>query len=456
MIDGEWLDSIARIYVLDSGVIAGAGFLLDDEVLVTCAHVVAVARGQPKDRIEPVRKSVWVDVPRQVPGTPFKAKLMAWRPRGQDLALLRLPKPRGFRHSPSALRPIELPENIPQSLSGYPFEALGFPNGDPYGVVARGELGLTLLGDLIEMKSRKDEKESPFITYGFSGGPVRHASEGTLLGMVVERDPNEANLVARMLSLSAVMDALEETSARKPRKLKRLKVDDLARLPKKIVWIEGSDRKTPNWRIIDTFEMVLVTDPQTGYSFYLDVYPVTVYRYRRFKGPAARFPPGNRPKTCVTIREMEGFAQWAGKALPTWEEWRLASRFSQTRNEATGCDTPVDLTWVRANANFNGRCLTSVTRFPPHTTNGLRDLFGNAAEVVRNGPEYLRCGGAYQDPLERVRTEITEHGVPRYPYTYTDTPYHYIGFRCACSPRQLEDFVATGGHVYYAAHEGDA
>ncbi len=73
-------------------------------------------------------------------------------------------------------------------------------------------------------------------------------------------------------------------------------------------------------------------------AFYIDKYEVTNAQYKKFVDATGRTPPedwkngtypggkANHPVVFVTWHDAEAYAKWAGKRLPTEEEWEKAAR----------------------------------------------------------------------------------------------------------------------------------
>ncbi|MEV7930494.1 trypsin-like peptidase domain-containing protein [Kitasatospora sp. NPDC088779] len=155
----------------------GAGFLVADDLAVTCAHVVSAALGMPRDVAPAAGATVRVDLPLSGGSTTIEATVENWfPPQGSgagDVAVLRL----------GAALPGAAPVRLidAQEVWGHPARAFGFPVGRPGGVWHRGELrGRQADGwvqtDLVGEGYR--------VSGGFSGSPVWDDDLVGVVGMI--------------------------------------------------------------------------------------------------------------------------------------------------------------------------------------------------------------------------------------------------------------------------------
>jgi formylglycine-generating enzyme required for sulfatase activity len=155
-------------------------------------------------------------------------------------------------------------------------------------------------------------------------------------------------------------------------------------------------------------------------SFFMDKYPVTNDQYRAFlesigyrPADATNFlkdwdwsdaahprPPtgfGDHPVVWVDLEDARAYARWAGKRLPTEDEWQYAAGGSKTSRYPWGN------TWQDGLANDHGSSTSPISAFVKGTNSfGLSDMSGNVwqwTESERNdGNRYalLRGGSFYQ------------------------------------------------------------
>ena len=111
-------------------------------------------------------------------------------------------------------------------------------------------------------------------------------------------------------------------------------------------------------------------------------------------------PPADKldhPVVYVDLDNARAYARWAGKRLPTEQEWQYAAQGSEVRQYPWGND----MTPGRCNDGKRGGT-TSVTAFPDgRTPSGIWDLCGNTwewTESERNDGRTRFCiikGGSY-------------------------------------------------------------
>lgn len=176
--------------------------------------------------------------------------------------------------------------------------------------------------------------------------------------------------------------------------------------------------------------------------FYVDKYPVTCEEYQRFVNETGRvwYNPWKDkenweklPATNVTLEDALAYAKWAGKHLPTLEEWQQAALAGSPDKErkypwgdeflAGRCNTlerGLGRPWSVMESEANNGC----------NAVGVYDVVGNVAEWViverHNTSRAMVCGGSYQDPGERC---TVQQGWSFNPEERSPA----VGFRCAAS-----------------------
>ncbi len=200
--------SIVRLRATGAGV-AGAGFLVNDRHLLTCAHVVAYAADVPAGASEQPEVTLQLDFPLLAPDQMLEARVCHWQP-GIDVAGLALG---GW--APPGAAPVRLV--TADDLWGHSFRAFGFPAGYEQGVWASGVLrGRQADGAPSEWRLLKgkgwlqieDAKETGYlIAPGFSGGPVWDDVLEGVVGMIVAADTSEGVRAAFLIPAGVLANA---------------------------------------------------------------------------------------------------------------------------------------------------------------------------------------------------------------------------------------------------------
>jgi hypothetical protein len=188
--------SIVRIRAPDGGTV-GAGFLVAEGQVLTCAHVVAAALGLPEDTPETPQAVVYLDFPLVAPGRILTARVTHWQP-GSDVAGLELDG-----DPPAAARPVRLV--TAKDLWAHAFRAFGFPTGCDDGVWASGLLRGRQAAGWVQIE---DVKEPGYwVQPGFSGTAVWDEQLNGVVGMAVAADTDRGIKAAFMIPANLLIEA---------------------------------------------------------------------------------------------------------------------------------------------------------------------------------------------------------------------------------------------------------
>ncbi|MFY1677775.1 SUMF1/EgtB/PvdO family nonheme iron enzyme [Streptomyces sp. WMMC905] len=178
-------------------------------------------------------------------------------------------------------------------------------------------------------------------------------------------------------------------------------------------------------------------------AFHIDTFPTTNADYARFCAATRHRMPEHwetgrcprdlydHPVVHVTWKDAHAYATWAGKSLPTAEQWEKAARGTTGRMFPWGDQK----TAAKCNVRETGvESTTSVSRYHSGVSPyGVYDMVGNVwewlATPTRTGRYELR-GSAFTSPLFR--------GIPAVPNDASDMmDDDDTGFRCAATPEQM-------------------
>jgi formylglycine-generating enzyme required for sulfatase activity len=152
-------------------------------------------------------------------------------------------------------------------------------------------------------------------------------------------------------------------------------------------------------------------------EFWIDRTPVTNAEYARFVAATGHEPPqhwkgktpprkiADHPVVHVSWHDAVAYAEWAGKRLPTEQEWEKAARGTDGRKYPWGDHAP---TSELCNFGGNERGTTPVGKYSPQGDSpcGCADMAGNVWEWTASdsgtGRKVLR-GGAWLDRWHVVR-----------------------------------------------------
>ncbi|MHC4605570.1 MAG: formylglycine-generating enzyme family protein [Planctomycetota bacterium] len=233
--------------------------------------------------------------------------------------------------------------------------------------------------------------------------------------------------------------------------LKRMLIDPMVFVPQPP---EGS-----SWTVgSDDFPALNPPRPFRRGDFFIDRYEVTNEEYELFVRLTGHDPPRSRhwvggklprqfarhPVTGVTHHDAAAFAKWAGKRLPTADEWEAVARWFKGRTYPWGEDFQPDERTYLCNSieyceSINRLFTSPVGSFSAGRSRpyDVYDMGGNVWEWTSTGHEtdvngekrtlFVCKGGSFMTPAILVRAATVYLEDP-------DLAHHDIGFRCVRDP----------------------
>ncbi|OLT58178.1 S1 family peptidase [Moorena bouillonii] len=193
--------SIVRIYH-SNGAVVGAGFLVSNGYLLTCAHVITEALGILQTTQEAPTEPIHLDFPLIAPGQKLTASVVFWKPVSEtevieDIAGLRLNS-----KLPDSAQPVQLV--TAQNLWNHSIRVFGFPKRHDNGVWASAVLRDKNAKGWLQIEDIKVPGYQ--VEPGFSGAPVWDEELAGVVGMAVAADKRRENVKAGFLVPTQVLN----------------------------------------------------------------------------------------------------------------------------------------------------------------------------------------------------------------------------------------------------------
>jgi hypothetical protein len=164
------------------GVPTGAGLLISEKKILTCAHVVNSALGQEYDPGQIVQTSIVFDIPQIISNQTLTAYVDIWD-KSNDISVLCCNEKLPFN-------PVSASLILEKDMWGDQFRVFGFPSGYDHGVWAAGVLRGRTSNNWLQIEGKSNS--GYMIQPGFSGSPVFNEQAGGIVGIITaaDLDPN--------------------------------------------------------------------------------------------------------------------------------------------------------------------------------------------------------------------------------------------------------------------------
>jgi len=172
-------NGIVRVFSINNSIV-GSGFVIFDNIICTCAHVIADALNIAYDDASiPLHNEIVIDFP-YLSDSIYKAEVKLWMPvlpnEKGDIAVLEI-----INDLPWNAKSLNLIRQ--NDFVGRRFEVYGFPNGYNAGVWSNGVLGYRLSNGWVQIEG--DKSQGFRIQPGYSGSPVWDIEKKGVIGIIV-------------------------------------------------------------------------------------------------------------------------------------------------------------------------------------------------------------------------------------------------------------------------------
>jgi formylglycine-generating enzyme required for sulfatase activity len=186
----------------------GAGVLVSDKHIITCAHVITRALNLIDYCAEIPTEAVYLDF---AYGSAEKvsAKVVLWRPiqedrstrapDGEDIAILELDKSLDV-----SIVNISLSTVVESEIEGHSFEVYGVPSGQSQGVwIKDGVISRKLPNGWVQLENTGQQGYQ--LQPGFSGSPIWDSTWGKVAGIAVAYDPKRPEVKVAFMTPSSIL-----------------------------------------------------------------------------------------------------------------------------------------------------------------------------------------------------------------------------------------------------------
>ena len=163
-------------------------------------------------------------------------------------------------------------------------------------------------------------------------------------------------------------------------------------------------------------------------GFWVYAYPVTVGQYLAYCAsaghnrpdmPSLRKKSPALPMTEISVEDARAYAEWAGGALPTEEQWEIAARGRNGGMYPWGDD------WKMAQDWRYGKDTAVGSKPLNHSSFGVGDIWGHVREWTTSGADNIVVRGSSFAKMDKKVTRLTWRSVE----DNSGKAYEDIGFR---------------------------